>query len=227
MRPRLWSLSEAGSLVDEDGVTLLEASLELSGEEGEEEEEQEAEEEGESSSDFEGSLGLSGNIFSLDDDTFQVGSLPSSGGGPGHHQGSSDVMDDLCDSGITSSVEQLSLSPYENETNADHLISASASSPTLPSYHRCENRRNRDANSRNACPSQPSHGSPFGLSAFPGASPFDRNRSRSLPGNRRGQRPATLPRRTSERAMDGLLYTVNIGVNAVFFYAAVSHFLNK
>lgn len=187
------------------------------------EEEVDREGDGESSSDFEGSLG---NVFALDDDPFQTGSLPT-GSRPRYH---TEGADELCDSGIISSIEQLSISPYENEPNNDHFLTTSVSSPTLRSYQR---HHNRDENSR-AHPHRRSQHvvqvSPCGLggaSLSPEVSPFDRNRSRSLPGHRRGQRPETLPRRTSERAMDGLLYTVNLGVSAAFFYAAVSHFLNK
>lgn len=55
--------------------------------------------------------------------------------------------------------------------------------------------------------------------------PFDRNRSRSLPAHSRVRRIAS--RRTSERAINGLLYTVNVGLSAAVVYTVVTTLLSK
>lgn len=179
-RTRLWSLSESGSIVDEDGISLSETIT--------------ANNEGsgvcEASASGELLASPPGSTLSLEHD-----------------------------SGIVSSMEHLSLDTQDTE---GHFASNSCTSVVSES-------QGSEAQGLQA------EGDPL-MGAGTATSPtdesdsepqlFDRNRTRSLPIRGRSARPK-MPRRASERALDGLLYTVNIGVSAAFVYAVVSSLLNK
>ena len=121
------------------------------------------------------------------------------------------------DSGIVSSMEHLSLDTQDTEGHFSSISGAVSDSEDLAADELQE--------------SDPVMGAGTATSPtdeFDGElQPFDRNRSRSLPVRGRGGRSTMPPRRASEKALDGLLYTVNIGVSAAFVYAVVSSLLNK
>ena len=169
VKPRLWSLSESGSIVDEDGVSFSETVT--------------------------GNEGLPGSTSSLERE--------------------------LHDSGIVSSMELLSLEAQDEEGHENHLTSTSCilSEPgILQDSDAYELQESGPLMAAGTCTSLDESNIEH--------QPFDRNRSMSLPVRGRGARPI-MSRRASERALDGLLYTVNIGVNAAFIYAIVSSLLNK
>ena len=195
-RPRLWSLSESGSFVNEDGVTLQDADIEDGSD---------SRSGSETPSDFEGSIGLSSS-----DDLLQANSLPRL-----LTVAQPEQADDLHDSGIISSTEQLSLSTHGSEYHLDAAPSSTSLPPSTlltPDVLIPQTMLSSLPRGETATSAETSH--------------FDRNRSMSLPVRGRGARGG-LPRRTSEKALDGLLYTVNISMSAALVFAAVSALLNR
>ena len=168
---------------------------------------------------------------------------------PGDMPSCSQDGSELLDSGIVSSSEQLSLETHDEDSlfdenihtasSPDHLMMTSSSSSNdvalngvaaLETTH--FQRTERKSSSMKEKGYQPSKH----------LLPLDRSRSRSLPGNHNGKgrgrrRPVksapvkrlaaeSASRRTSETALTGLFYTVNISASAAFVYAAVSALMN-
>lgn len=252
---RLWSLSESGIFVDEEGNTMKEVESqqeEVVAYDKQQEESINPEVFHQKSTDRQ-VLPLtfkSDSPFSCPSEHIHSSSPPFLllSSTPGDMPLCSQDGSELLDSGIVSSTEQLSLETHDTDSLFDENIHT-ASSPdqfTMTS-----------SSSSNDVTMETSNGVvAFEMTHFQRKSssmkekgsqsskhllPLDRNRSRSLPGNHnrkgRGRRPVksapvkrlaaeTTARRTSETALAGLFYTVNISASAAFVYAAVSALMN-
>ena len=150
---------------------------------------------------------------------------------PGASSTHSQEDGELLDSGIVSSTEQLSLESHDT----DSFIGDNTLAPmvTMATSNGCQTTPfQRKSSSMRVKGSQSSKDGQV----------FEWNRSKSLPGSKKGrgrgtrrtvnsaptrrEKPEKAQRRTSETALTGLFYTVNISVSAAFAYAAVSSFFN-
>lgn len=231
---RLYSLTESGIFVDEEGNAMDEIRSEQEAVRLDQREDEEEEERC-----HQASTGLQRVPLTLESDSpfpcpmdnvhssgFPLHMLASTPGASSTH---SQEDGELLDSGIVSSTEQLSLESHDTDsftgdnTSAPMVTMATNNgSQTTPFQRKCSSMRVKGSQS-----SKDGH---------------EWNRSKSLPGSKkkrgrgtrrtvnsappRREKPENAQRRTSETALTGLFYTVNISVSAAFAYAAVSSFFN-
>ena len=232
---RLYSLTESGIFVDEEGNAMDEIRPEQEAVRLDQREEEEEERY------HQASTGLQRGPLTLESDSpfpCPMDNVHSSGlplhmlaSTPGASSTHSQEDGELLDSGIVSSTEQLSLESHDTDsfigdnTSAPMVTMATRNgSQTTPFQRKCSSMRVK------------------GSQSSKDGQVFEWNRSKSLPGSKKGrgrgtrrtvnsaptkrEKPEKAQRRTSETALTGLFYTVNISVSAAFAYAAVSSFFN-